>query len=160
MIRRDATRAEALAPCWTMFQHVANQSSGNATSSHGPPSFLSFAATGLRVATGSAANSSTSAALAALRFSHSKSLCMKTPHRGTNKLAAPSKNIDQSLGDKISGSSASDRSAALSFLHARACTISGWPADVRFTGNSGRRADEVADGPTPDIEVCISGRTS
>jgi hypothetical protein len=90
---------------WTMFQHVAYQSSGNGRSSQGPSSLLSFAATGPPVARGSAANSSTSAALAALRSAHHESLCMnKTPHRGTINLQRLRKISIKSLGaNKISG---------------------------------------------------------
>jgi hypothetical protein len=117
--RRDP-RQGARPRSWTMFQHVAYQSSGNGTSSQGPCSLLSFAATGLLGPRGLAANSSTSAALAALRSAHLKSFCMnKTPHRGTIKSAASFKNISvKRLGAiKYRASVANDRSVALSFLH-------------------------------------------
>lgn len=98
-------------------QHVAYQSSGNGTSSHGPSSMLSFAASGLQVARGSAANSSTSAVLAALRSAQLKSLCMnKTSHRGTIQFAASSKNNQKVRhATKYQAPLASDRTADLSF---------------------------------------------
>jgi hypothetical protein len=97
--------------------HVAYQSSGMERAARAHP-YCSFAAAGPPIARGSASNASNSAAFAALRLAHSKSLCMsKFPHPGHDQIRGVFKTYRLKVQErqKISGRQVSDRSAVLSF---------------------------------------------